>query len=192
MVIASTVPVLKETVQNSVRVSIIDDEHPWAAIIGTYSITGTSGFDGTDVSIPAVVTASDDDVNVLNLNFGYGTLATMSIEEVEGEIMISIKDNQYIGPTPKPTDNWNRYFRATHVDGEDLYTLNALTGIFEDGVITCEYGLGFQLSILQQEHPADISHYLKTELYLLKQNSGFCLINKFICNKVTFRVALFA
>ena len=70
MVIASTVPVLKETVQNSVRVSIIDDEHPWAAIIGTYSITGTSGFDGTDVSIPAVVTASDDDVNVLNLNFG--------------------------------------------------------------------------------------------------------------------------
>lgn len=76
LVIASTVPVLKETVQNSVRVSIIDDEHPWAAIIGTYSITGTSGFDGTDVSIPAVVTASDDDVNVLNLNFGYGTLAT--------------------------------------------------------------------------------------------------------------------
>ena len=144
LVIASTVPVLKETVQNSVRVSIIDDEHPWAAIIGTYSITGTSGFDGTDVSIPAVVTASDDDVNVLNLNFGYGTLATMSVEEVEGEIMISIKDNQYIGPTPKPTDNWNRYFRATHVDGEDLYTLNALTGIFEDGVITCEYGLGFQ------------------------------------------------
>lgn len=131
LVIASTVPVLKETVQNSVRVSIIDDEHPWAAIIGTYSITGTSGFDGTDVSIPAVVTASDDDVNVLNLNFGYGTLATMSVEEVEGEIMISIKDNQYIGPTPKPTDNWNRYFRATHVDGEDLYTLNALTGIFE-------------------------------------------------------------
>ena len=144
LVIASTVPVLKETVQNSVRVSIIDDEHPWAAIIGTYSITGTSGFDGTDVSIPAVVTASYDDVNVLNLNFGYGTLATMSVEEVEGEIMISIKDNQYIGPTPKPTDNWNRYFRATHVDGEDLYTLNALTGIFEDGVITCEYGLGFQ------------------------------------------------
>lgn len=91
-----------------------------------------------------MVTASDDDVNVLNLNFGYGTLATMSVEEVEGEIMISIKDNQYIGPTPKPTDNWNRYFRATHVDGEDLYTLNALTGIFEDGVITCEYGLGFQ------------------------------------------------
>ncbi|WP_221659870.1 Calx-beta domain-containing protein [Bacteroides salyersiae] len=144
LVITSSTPILKETPQNSVKVSIIDDEHPWAAIIGTYNIVGFSGFDGTDLSIPVVISASDDDVNVLNLNFGYGTLAEMNVEEDEGEIKISIKDNQYIGPTPKPTDNWNRYFRATHLNGDDLYILNALTGSFEDGIITCEAGLGFE------------------------------------------------
>jgi len=31
---------------------------------------------------------------------------------------------------PKPTDAWNRYFRATHVEGEDLYTVSALAGTF--------------------------------------------------------------
>ena len=78
------------------------------------------------------------------MNFGYGTLAKMSVEEVDGEIVVAMKDNQYIGPMPKPTDAWNRYFRATHVEGEDLYTVSALAGIFENGVITFEYGFGFQ------------------------------------------------
>lgn len=78
------------------------------------------------------------------MNFGYGTLAKMSVEEVDGEIVVTMKDNQYIGPMPKPTDAWNRYFRATHVEGEDLYIVSALAGIFENGVITFEYGFGFQ------------------------------------------------
>jgi len=35
------------------------------------------------VSVPAVISASDEDTNVLNVNFGYGTLAKMSVEEVK-------------------------------------------------------------------------------------------------------------
>jgi len=31
----------------------------------------------------------------------------MSVEEVDGEIVVVMKDNQYIGPMPKPTDAWN-------------------------------------------------------------------------------------
>lgn len=144
LIIASTTPTVKSSTQNSVRVSIVDNEHPWAAIIGTYNITGASGFDGTPVSVPAAITASDDDVNVLNLNFNYGTLAKVNVEEIEGEIIISVKDNQYIGAIPKPTDAYHRYFRATHLEGEDLYIANALVGIFDNGVITCEYGFGVQ------------------------------------------------
>ena len=145
IIISATSPKLLESEQNSVLVTIVDDEHPWAAIIGTYNITGISAFDEvTPVSVPAVISASDEDTNVLNVNFGYGTLAKMSVEEVDGEIVVAMKDNQYIGPMPKPTDAWNRYFRATHVEGEDLYTVSALAGIFENGVITFEYGFGFQ------------------------------------------------
>ena len=145
IIISATSPKLLESEQNSVLVTIVDDEHPWAAIIGTYNITGISAFDEvTPVSVPAVISASDEDTNVLNVNFGYGTLAKMSVEEVDGEIVVVMKDNQYIGPMPKPTDAWNRYFRATHVEGEDLYTVSALAGIFENGVITFEYGFGFQ------------------------------------------------
>lgn len=145
IIISATSPKLLESEQNSVLVTIVDDEHPWAAIIGTYNITGISAFDEvTPVSVPAVISASDEDTNVLNVNFGYGTLAKMSVEEVDGEIVVAMKDNQYIGPMPKPTDAWNRYFRTTHVEGEDLYTVSALAGIFENGVITFEYGFGFQ------------------------------------------------
>lgn len=143
IIISATSPKLAESVQNSVLVSLVDDEHPWAAIIGTYAISGISAFDGTAVEIPALVAASDEDTNVLNVNFGYGSLAKMSVEEVDGEIVVAIKDNQYIGPMPKPTDSWNRYFRATHVEGENVYFAD-LAGVFEDGVITFEYGFGFQ------------------------------------------------
>lgn len=142
--ISATSPQLLESAQNSVMVTIVDDEHPWAAIIGTYNITAISYFDGTPVTIPAIISASDEDTNVLNVNFGYGTLAKMSVEEIDGEIVVSMKDNQYIGPMPKPTGEYNRYFRATHIEGDDLYTLNALSGIFENGIVTCEYAFAFQ------------------------------------------------
>ena len=145
IIISATSPKLLESAQNSVLVTIVDDEHPWAAIIGTHNMTGISAFDEvTPVSVPALITASDEDTNVLNVDFGYGTLAKMSVEEVDGEIVVTMKDNQYIGPMPKPTGAWNRYFRATHVEGEDLYTMSALVGIFDNGVITFEYGFGFQ------------------------------------------------
>ena len=82
IIISATSPKLLESEQNSVLVTIVDDEHPWAAIIGTYNITGISAFDEvTPVSVPAVISASDEDTNVLNVNFGYGTLAKMSVEE---------------------------------------------------------------------------------------------------------------
>lgn len=85
IIISATSPKLLESEQNSVLVTIVDDEHPWAAIIGTYNITGISAFDEvTPVSVPAVISASDEDTNVLNVNFGYGTLAKMSVEEVDG------------------------------------------------------------------------------------------------------------
>lgn len=143
--ISATSPKLLESAESSVSVTIVDDEHPWAAIIGNHYMTGISAFDEvTEVSVPAVISASDEDTNVLNVDFGYGTLAKMSVEEVDGEIVVTMKDNQYIGPMPKPTGTWNRYFRATHVEGEDLYTMGALTGVFENGVITFEYGFGFQ------------------------------------------------
>ena len=126
IIISATSPKLLESAQNSVLVTIVDDEHPWAAIIGTHNMTGISAFDEvTPVSVPALITASDEDTNVLNVDFGYGTLAKMSVEEVDGEIVVTMKDNQYIGPMPKPTGAWNRYFRATHVEGEDLYTISA-------------------------------------------------------------------
>ena len=86
------------------------------------------------------------------MNFGYGTLAKMSVEEVDGEIVVAMKDNQYIGPMPKPTDAWNRYFRATHVEGEDLYTVSALAGIFENGVITLNMDLDSKQFIHLQAH----------------------------------------
>ncbi len=140
---------LKKNVASSITVTIIDDEHPWAALIGTYTISAKSLFDGSALSIPAVVSANEVDINTLNIVFNTGstpTAAEMKIKEEGGDITISIADNQYIGVLPKPTGAWNRYFRATHYDepSDDLFTLSSLKGVFKDGVITCTDGFGIE------------------------------------------------
>ena len=157
IIISQTSPTLMESVQNSVTVTIVDDEHPWAAIIGNYTMTAKSYYweagDPEYETMPVRITASDEDIDILLAYIGsaplYGNPALMKVEEADGEIYVSIADEQYIGVMPKPQGSWNRYFRATSgdvlwTDGGSVYFQNAMVGIFENNVITFENGWGIQ------------------------------------------------
>ncbi|NDW13848.1 hypothetical protein D0T50_13250 [Bacteroides sp. 214] len=135
----------QSSIENMISVTIVDDEHPWAAAIGTYKITGISAFDGSNVTLDAKILASDDDENVLLVYFmAYATPAELKIGEVDGEILVSIAGKQYIGDIPKPTGSWHPTFGATHIEGESLWTISSFDGILENGVISFEYGMGIQ------------------------------------------------
>lgn len=157
IVIEGTSPNLpQESAQNTVNVTIVDDEHPWAAIIGNYTITTYSVFSGNDISIPVEIVATDDDINVLAAyiwdpvppgDYGVTIAAPVYVDIIEedGEILVKFNDDQYIGVSPKPTNSWHPHFRATSVESDGVYYLGeALVGIFEDNAITFEYGYGIQ------------------------------------------------
>jgi Calx-beta domain. len=153
LVISSISPDLPQaSVQNRVNVSILDNEHPWAAIIGNYSVEVYSMFDEDWLSIPAEITPTDDDTNVLALSLsGYPAPILFNVSEEDGEILLSATGGQYIGATPKPTGSWHPYFRATdYVEAEDeLYVMKSFDGIFENGTVSFEYGFG-----VEAIHPA--------------------------------------
>ena len=146
LVIANTTPNLKPTIQDKVLITIQDDEHPWAILLGEYDIVGFSLFDGEPYEESIFIEPSDEDVSILNVDFGEDNPAKMQVEEIDGEIVVSIKSNQYLGPEPRPTDQWLSYFVATNYleEEDDVEIQGALGGVFEDGVITCEFGFGIE------------------------------------------------
>jgi len=140
LVITGVTPDLpQQSVQTKVTVSILDNEHPLAAIIGSYTMAAESLWDG-DITMPAFVSPSDDDTNVLLLDFGFGGAAEMNIAEVDGEILITIPAFQTIGPSSGSTVilSWSR------VEGNSIYysTSTPITAVFEDGKIIFDTGAG--------------------------------------------------
>lgn len=142
--IASTTPQLIESVQNKIKVTITDDDHPFGALFGLYTITAVSGFDGTTTTAPAYISASDEDINTLYLDLGYDNVMEMHVTRDDGDIIVNIQDKQYIGPLPKPTDAYHPYFRAISVEGDNVYFQESMDGIFENDEIHMVQGYGIQ------------------------------------------------
>jgi Calx-beta domain. len=143
LVISSVSPDLpQESVQNKVNVSILDNEHPWAAIIGTYTMVAEDYWEEEMISMPVAISSSDDDVNVLLLDLGYGGVAEMEIDEVDGEIIITIPAFQIAGTYAGAYDLHLSWAEPTD-DGANYSRSIPITAEFKDGKIIfgTEFGL---------------------------------------------------
>lgn len=125
-------------------ITIIDDEHPWKAIIGSYIMNATSFYDGP-IEETLNIIASEDDPNILLLDFGFGETAEMAVKQVDddADITISIQNGQSIGTS----GSYGIILQTCELneDHTDIIATNDsyITGIFLNNVITIDQGFGF-------------------------------------------------
>lgn len=135
--IASVSPTLLESIQNSIVVSIIDDDHPLSAIIGQYTLSCTSNYDGP-IEFEVPISASAEDTYVLMMDLGYGTFP-IKVQEVDGEYQLTIAAAQNIGKYSK----YDVIAYYAFIDGGKIKFDPAQANIatFDDGIITFEGGM---------------------------------------------------
>ena len=91
---------MKESVQNSVKISIADDEHPLSYLFGTYAMEGIlisqgqASPNGYDVTIAAHDAGA---LNEIEVDFGYPEVVLASVGEEDGETVITFYKNQDVG-----------------------------------------------------------------------------------------------
>ncbi|UBD71697.1 hypothetical protein NXV86_10455 [Bacteroides sp. BFG-257] len=135
--IASVSPELLKSVQNSISVSIIDDDHPLSAIIGQYVLSCTSNYDGP-IEFEVAISASEEDTYILMMDLGYGTFP-VKVQEVDGEYQLTIAAAQNIGKYSK----YDVIAYCAFIEGDKIKysTTQAHSATFDHGVITFEEGM---------------------------------------------------
>lgn len=139
--IASTSPTLLESVQNTITISIIDDDHPWSSIIGVYKLqynTEDGPLDGDDY---AEIMASEEDINTLLFDYGLEKPIKINVEKVNDKIQLKIAAYQDMGKY----QGYSIRFAKLDIDGEDFdySTTEPIIGTFVNGKISLEGGAGF-------------------------------------------------
>lgn len=133
LIIESTTPTLLESVQNSVRVSISDDDHPLSNMFGTYMMAGTNP--GGDPPFEVYVSANSDGAdNELAFDFGYEFPVIAAVNEEEGETYVTFYKDQDLGAVSSYTI---RFAWALYDNGSRYYSLKYnVYALYEDGVMT--------------------------------------------------------
>lgn len=145
LTIASSTPELKESVQNSVKISIADDEHPLSYLFGTYAMEGIlisqgqASPNGYDVTIAAHDAGA---LNEIEVDFGYPEVVLASVGEEDGETVITFYKNQDVGEAQA---GYIAHFVWTTVeDGKQYYSeTDNVMATYDNGIITLNEDNGF-------------------------------------------------
>ena len=145
LTIASSTPELKESVQNSVKISITDDEHPLSYLFGTYAMEGIlisqgqASPNGYDVTIAAHDAGA---LNEIEVDFGYPEVVLASVGEEDGETVITFYKNQDVGEAQA---GYIAHFVWTTVeDGKQYYSeTDNVMATYDNGIITLNEDNGF-------------------------------------------------
>ena len=146
IIIESVTPELLESVQNTIRVTINDDDHPLANMFGYYMNSGTNPRNdpGYEVKVSA---HSDGADNELAFDFGYENPVIGMVLDEDGETYIKFYKDQNLGPVSSYVIH---FVWVLHQDGKNYYNLNNdVYASYEDGVISFttelygENGIGF-------------------------------------------------
>ena len=138
-------PELKESVQNSVKISIADDEHPLSYLFGTYAMEGIlisqgqASPNGYDVTIAAHDAGA---LNEIEVDFGYPEVVLASVGEEDGETVITFYKNQDVGEAQA---GYIAHFVWTTVeDGKQYYSeTDNVMATYDNGIITLNEDNGF-------------------------------------------------
>ena len=145
LTIAGSTPELKESVQNSVKISIADDEHPLSYLFGTYAMEGIlisqgqASPNGYDVTIAAHDAGA---LNEIEVDFGYPEVVLASVGEEDGETVITFYKNQDVGEAQA---GYIAHFVWTTVeDGKQYYSeTDNVMATYDNGIITLNEDNGF-------------------------------------------------
>lgn len=146
LVIVSTEPQLKNSVQNSVKVTIVDNEHPLSYLFGVYAMRGSLVSQGQVVpnGYDVAIAAHDGSVNEIEVDFGYPEVVLASVSEEDGETIITFYKNQDVGEAQA---GYIAHFVWTAYEDGGMYYNEGkdVTATYENGVITLreDNGLGF-------------------------------------------------
>lgn len=98
LTIESVTPELSmESVQNTVTITLNDDEHPLAYLFGNWAFTGVDPRSGTMVSSSCVIGASGESVDEIAIDYGTPNPIYARVEEVNGYTYIRFYPYQDLG-----------------------------------------------------------------------------------------------
>lgn len=98
LTIESVTPELSmESVQNTVTITLNDDEHPLAYLFGNWAFTGVDPTSGTMVSSSCVIGASGESVDEIAIDYGTPNPIYARVEEVNGYTYIRFYPYQDLG-----------------------------------------------------------------------------------------------
>lgn len=116
LIIESVSPELMESVQNKVRVTINDDEHPLSDMFGTYLLVGTEAYETAPYAVK-IAAHSSGSTNELAIDFGYENPVIASVSEIEGETVVTFYKDQNVGVT----QGYETHFVYTLINGGKIY-----------------------------------------------------------------------
>lgn len=143
LMISSSDPQLKNTVQNSVRVTVVDNEHPLSYLFGLYEMRGqtvsqgqlvTSGYD-------VLISAHDGSVTEIEVDFGYPEVVLAAVSEEDGETIITFYKNQDVGEAQA---GFIAHFVYAFYEGGMYFSeADDVVATYDNGVITLNQDNGF-------------------------------------------------